>query len=1317
MQAGLRVKSLHRSKKTHILDGVLLRVSSNFFNLIKPFFLRLFAIVFLLGSLNFATLPAPVFADGTECHTSGPISGAYIVTICLTAPLDNAVVSGNASVTATVSVTGTNPGVQKLIFYLGGEYLLTDYASPYTFVLPTTKFVDGTRSLEVEAVLRDGLTYGRGVVNITLDNGISQPPVNTNTYTPTSGTTPPAGRPFVMVATGDGASGEPNAIAVTNLIDGMDPNLFLYLGDVYDDGTPTEFHNWYGTGSDHYSRFRAITNPTIGNHEYYRVNGQYDAPGYFDYWDNVPHYYSFDAVGWHFINLDTTGQYNQTLPGTPQYEWLAADLESNTAVCTVAYFHHPVFNVGPEGEPSRMYPIWSLLAQHGVDVVLTGHDHDYQRWHPMNGAGELDPNGVTEFVVGTGGHGIQDFIKTDDRMAVGFNTPPTAFGALKMELNQDGAAFQFVNIKSQILDSGSIPCSGAPSDVTPPDAPSGLDATSISSSHIDLTWTSSTDNVGVTGYQIYRDGALLDTIGAQTSYTDNTVNGNVTYEYRVRAIDAAGNISELSNPASTMTPLLFTDDFESGDMSNWTFSTGLNVQSQDVYSGTYAAQASSTGAATWAYKQLDAGQNDIYYRLRFKIKSQATNAFLMRFRTSSNTSLLGVFVTNTGKLAYRNDHASIVTTSTTSVTQGVWHALQVRVLINGTASQTEVWLDGMRIDELSKPESLSTTPIRRVQIGDNSTGRTYNILFDNVTVHTSLINMTPPEVTLSEPLSNTLVREDVAISAAVSDDVGIDQVEFFANGALIGTDYTEPYSLIWDSTAVEDGPVTLTARAMDIAFNSTISSGHTVTVDNTAPNVTIDSGPSGTVNNSSATFTFSSNESSTYICFIDDEEIEACASPQTFDNLADGSHTFQVTGTDVAGNNDPTPAVRTWIVDTTALPVDEIHVSIGGVDRGSYLLEQGQSLRQSYPGINAGPVKIHNTNVTPVIAAERLIYKVNGVNTSFSEMMGLPNGQLDNTYWLPWYNNVDLDTQLRFANVTSSTATVHVWVGGSEMSGSPFTLAAGESTRKSFPGINSGPVKIVSNQNIVAAERLIYKVNGVNTSFTEMMALPNSQLDNTYWLPWYNNVDLDTQLRIANVTTSPATVHVFIGGDEVQGSPFTLLAGESTRKSFAGINDGPVKIVSNQNIVAAERLIYKMNGKNTSFSEMMALPNSQLDTVYWLPWYNNADLDTQLRFANATNSTATVHIYIGGTEMQGSPFTLLPRESTRQSFTSINNGPVQIVSNVPIVAAERLIYRVNGVNTSFTEMMALPNSELDVTYWFPWYNNVDLDTQLRFGVP
>jgi hypothetical protein len=150
-----------------------------------------------------------------------------------------------------------------------------------------------------------------------------------------------------------------------------------------------------------------------------------------------------------------------------------------------------------------------------------------------------------------------------------------------------------------------------------------------------------------------------------------------------------------------------------------------------------------------------------------------------------------------------------------------------------------------------------------------------------------------------------------------------------------------------------------------------------------------------------------------------------------------------------------------------------------------------------------------------------------------------------------------------------------------------------------------------------------------------------------------------------------------------------------------------------------------VNNKGISFSEMMALPDSQLNTTYWLPWYNNADMDTQLRFGNVsdTNQTATVHVYIGGVEMTtgctapGSPYTLAPGASLRISCAGKNNGPVQIKSNIPIVAAERVILKVNNVPTSFSEMMGLPNSQLDATFWLPWYNNVDLDTQLRFGVP
>jgi hypothetical protein len=170
----------------------------------------------------------------------------------------------------------------------------------------------------------------------------------------------------------------------------------------------------------------------------------------------------------------------------------------------------------------------------------------------------------------------------------------------------------------------------------------------------------------------------------------------------------------------------------------------------------------------------------------------------------------------------------------------------------------------------------------------------------------------------------------------------------------------------------------------------------------------------------------------------------------------------------------------------------DVNVWVGTAQPGNHALGHNQALRVSYAGLNNGAVKMVGSQ--NIVGSEGVVYKINGTNTSFAEMMGLPNSQLDNVYWLPWYNNVDLDTQLRFGNVSNSQASVRVFIAGVEMAGGPFVLAPGASLRKSFVGVNNGPVKIVSSQNIVVAERVIYKVNGVNTSFTEMMGLPNGQV-------------------------------------------------------------------------------------------------------------------------------------------------------------------------------------------------------------------------------
>ena len=415
----------------------------------------------------------------------------------------------------------------------------------------------------------------------------------------------------------------------------------------------------------------------------------------------------------------------------------------------------------------------------------------------------------------------------------------------------------------------------------------------------------------------------------------------------------------------------------------------------------------------------------------------------------------------------------------------------------------------------------------------------------------------------------------------------------------------------------------------------------------------------------------------------------------------------------------PTPVVPTVVPTPTTLPAPtgaSVAMKIGQTAYRNQWVLNGQSETMSFPGLNNGPVQLSSTNNVPLFGSERVIYKVNNQPVSFWETMALPNSQLDTVYWLPWYNNKTLDTQLRFANVSNTNATVRVYIGGVEMQGSPFNVPAGASIRTSFTGINNGPVKIVSTVKIVAAARMIYRVNQAPTSYSETMAFPNSQLSTTYWLPWYNNQDLDTQLRFANTSTSEASVRIYIGGKEMPGGPITLSPGQSTGRSF-NVDDGPVKIVSTVRIVVTERVIYKVKGVNTSFAEMTALPKSQLNTTYWLPWYNNVNLDTQLRIANTTSSTATVHVYIGGQEAPGSPFTIHKGQSLRKSFSGINNGPVKIVSNQNIIVTERVIYKFGNTPISFSELMALPNSQVNGSVWLPWYNNVDLDTQLRFGVP
>jgi hypothetical protein len=507
-------------------------------------------------------LALTVASSTNGCVTSSPSPATYTVKLCFTSPQNGSSLSGNAEVTVTATITPKTSGVQRMVYYLNGAYLLTDYQSPYTFTLPTTHWVDGSYSLAVEALMRSGFTTQRANLTVNFANGIKTPPVNSNQFQPTSGTTPANGAPFVVAATGDGASGEANETGVVKLLTSIKPNLFLYLGDVYEKGSYTEFYNWYGPSGNNYSSLRSITDPTIGNHEYTSGSPQ----GYFDYWDNIPNYYSFDAGGWHFIDLNSNGSYVGVTSKSAQYQWLAADLAAHPQVCTIVYYHEPLFNIGPEGVDSAMASIWALVAQHHVPIVLNGHDHDYQRWIPLNGQGQPDPNGVTEFIAGGGGHGLQTFNKTDSRVAYSNDANPTTFGALKLELSSSGAAFSYINSRGTTLDSGVVPCHLSTQVAQPTNVPTAITAAPSSVSmgisvavanefQVDLRWSAPSDKSKTGGYVIYRDGAVLAKVPADVlTYTDATAMPGVSYNYCVNVNDLGGNKLAASPQVNVATP-------------------------------------------------------------------------------------------------------------------------------------------------------------------------------------------------------------------------------------------------------------------------------------------------------------------------------------------------------------------------------------------------------------------------------------------------------------------------------------------------------------------------------------------------------------------------------------------------------------------------------------------------------------------------------------------------------------------------------------------------------------------------------------------
>jgi calcineurin-like phosphoesterase family protein len=229
------------------------------------------------------------------------------------------------------------------------------------------------------------------------------------------------------------------------------------LGDLqYPDGALESYHQGYDPT---WGKFADESYPAPGNHDYH-VAG---AEGYFDYWTSKGRptgpgrggYYSWDLGAWHLIALNSNCEDVACDEGSPQNDFLERDLASSTQRCVLAYWHHPLFNSGEEhgsSVPSGTEAFWRDLSAAGTDIVLNGHEHNYQRYGKQDGAGRARSDGIREFVAGTGGKSHYGLLEEKDANYQSGNA--TDFGVLLLHLGDDSYSWEFVSVSGDVLDAG-----------------------------------------------------------------------------------------------------------------------------------------------------------------------------------------------------------------------------------------------------------------------------------------------------------------------------------------------------------------------------------------------------------------------------------------------------------------------------------------------------------------------------------------------------------------------------------------------------------------------------------------------------------------------------------------------------------------------------------------------------------------------------------------------------------------------------------------------------------------------------------------------
>ena len=261
----------------------------------------------------------------------------------------------------------------------------------------------------------------------------------------------PTGTTVTMLGAGDiGMCGQPEVAETARLVAGLDGDLLL-AGDIaYPQGTAANFRDCFHPS---WGAFRFRWHPVPGNHEYESAG----AAPYFAYFGEAAGppglgYYSFTAGDWLILMLNSNIAATR---GSPQWEFVRAELDRQRTPCTMAVWHHPLFTSGPNGNNTFMRDMWSLLEAARVEVIFNGHDHLYERFARQTADGSPDPlNGIRQFTAGTGGAELYRFV----RAAPNSEERITKFGVVRFTLRPAQVDWEFVGIDGSVSDRGLDTC-------------------------------------------------------------------------------------------------------------------------------------------------------------------------------------------------------------------------------------------------------------------------------------------------------------------------------------------------------------------------------------------------------------------------------------------------------------------------------------------------------------------------------------------------------------------------------------------------------------------------------------------------------------------------------------------------------------------------------------------------------------------------------------------------------------------------------------------------------------------------------------------